>query len=81
LIKTGRLLYRKSDSSAGHATDTVYGDHFAELCSWTGIRRCDHKTSGEMTDLFVNLWGNEKTRDHWKNQQKKKIHHEDECHE
>lgn len=58
----------KSDSSAGHATDTVYGDHFAELCSWTGIRRCDHKTSGEMTDLFVNLWGNEKTRDHWKNQ-------------
>ncbi len=77
LIKTGRLLYRKSDSSAGPATETVYDDNFAELCSWAEIRRCDHKTSSEMTDLFVNLSGNEKTKDHWNNQ----IHHEDECHE
>ena len=73
MIKTGRLLYRKSDSSAGPATETVFDDNFTEQRSWAGIRRCDHKTSSEMTDLFVNLRGNEKTRDHRKNQQKKRF--------
>ncbi len=41
LIKTGRILYSKSDSPIGPATETVYDDNFAELCSWAEIRRCN----------------------------------------
>ena len=72
MIRKGRLLYEKSDSSIGPATETVFDDNFAELCSWAEIRRCDHKSSSEMTDLNVRLWGNEKTKEHWNKQKDEK---------
>ena len=66
LIRTGRLLYEKCDGSIGPATETVHDDNFTELCSWDEIRRCAHKSSIEMTDLFTELWGNEKTKEYRK---------------
>ena len=68
LIKTGRLLYEKRDGSIGPATETVFDDCFAEMCSWAEIRRCDNTSGKEMTDLFTDLWGNEKTKEHRMNQ-------------
>lgn len=76
LIKTGRLLYKKCDGSNGPATETVYDDNFAELCSWAEIRRCDNTSSSEMTDLFVELFGNEKTKEHRMKQKIEKHHNE-----
>ena len=79
LIRTGRLLYQKGDGSSGPATETVYDDRFAEMCSWAEIRRCDNTSSKEMTDLFADLWGNEKTREYRKEQKEnEEAHHDDE---
>ena len=68
LIHSGRHLYYSEDSPIGPPTDMVIDENYATLCPWTEIQKSGNVMSPEATDIFVNIWENEETREQWKKQ-------------
>jgi hypothetical protein len=69
LIGSGRHLYYSEDNPIGPPTDMVIDENYAELCSWTEIQESGNVMHKQLTDIAVNLWENEETREQWKNQE------------
>lgn len=69
LIGSGRHLYYSEDNPIGPPTDMVIDENYAELCSWTEIQESGNVMHKQLTDIAVNLWENEATREQWKNQE------------
>ena len=63
LIHSGRHLYYSQDSPIGPPTDMVIDDDYTELGSWTNIQTSGNVMSEELTDIAVDLWENEETRE------------------
>ena len=72
LIGSGRHLYYSEDNPIGPPTDMVIDENYAELCSWTEIQESGNVMHKQLTDIAVNLWENEETREQWKNQETSK---------
>ena len=70
LIHSGRHLYSSEDSPIGPPTDMVIDENYAELCSWADIQTSGNVMPEELTDIAVDLWENEETREHRKKQNK-----------
>ena len=70
LIHSGRHLYYSEDSPIGPPTDMVIDEKYAELCSWADIQTSGNVMPKELTDIAVDLWENEETREHRKKQNK-----------
>ena len=68
LIGSGRHLYYSQDSPIGPPTDMVIDENYATLCSWAVIQKSGNTMSSELTDVAVDLWENEKTREQRKKQ-------------
>ncbi|MBP5375056.1 MAG: hypothetical protein J6Y38_01835 [Bacteroidaceae bacterium] len=68
LIHSGRHLYYSEDSPLGPPTDMVIDENYAELCSWTKIQKSGNVMPKELTDIAVDLWENEETREQRKKQ-------------
>ena len=63
LIHSGRHLYYSQDSPIGPPTDMVIDENYAELGTWTNIQKSGNVMSEELTDIAVDLWENEETRE------------------
>lgn len=72
LIRTGRHLYYSQDSPIGPPTDMVIDENYAELCSWAEIQQSGNVMPEKLTDIAVNLWENEETREQWNKQSQSK---------
>ena len=72
LITTGRHLYYSEDSPIGPPTDMVIDENYAELCSWAEIQKSGNVMPEKLTDIAVNLWENEETREQWNKQSQSK---------
>ena len=70
MISTGRHLYYSEDSPIGPPTDMIIDKDYAKLCSWAEIQECGNVMPEELTDIAVNLWENEETREQSKKQNK-----------
>ena len=70
LIQSGRHLYYSQDSPIGPPTDMVIDENYATLCSWAEIQESGNVMPKELTDIAVNLWENEETREQRKKQKK-----------
>lgn len=68
LIKTGRHLYYSEDSPIGPPTDMFIDENYSTLCSWAEIQESGNVMPEKLTDIAVNLWENEETREHRKKQ-------------
>ena len=51
-------------------TDMVIDEKYAELCSWADIQTSGNVMPKELTDIAVDLWENEETREQRKKQNK-----------
>lgn len=71
LIHTGRHLYYSEDSPIGPPTDMVIDENYATLCPWAGIQTSGRVMSPELTDIAVDLWENNETREQRKRQSEK----------
>ena len=78
LIKTGRHLYYSQDSPIGPPTDMVIDENYATLCSWANPQKSGNIMSAELTDVAVELWENEETREQHKKQRKSERKESDE---
>ena len=65
LIRKGRHLYYCEDNPIGPPTDIVLDENYASLCSWTEIPSSGHTLGKELTGIGVELFENEKTKEHW----------------
>lgn len=63
LIHTGRHLYYSQDNPIGPPTDMVIDENYATLCPWVEIQKSGNVMSQELTDVAVDLWENEATRE------------------
>ena len=70
LIGTGRHLYYSQDNPIGPPTDMVIDENYVTLCSWAEIQESGNVMPKELTDIAVNLWENEETRNQRKKQKK-----------
>ena len=68
LIHSGRHLYYSQDNPIGPPTDMVIDENYAELCPWTKIQTSGNVMPKELTDIAVELWENEETREQRKRQ-------------
>ena len=68
LIRSGRHLYYSQDSPIGPPTDMVIDENYATLCSWAEIQTSGRVMPNELTDIAVELWENEETREQRKKQ-------------
>ena len=68
LIKTGRHLYYSQDNPIGPPTDMVIDENYAKLCPWAEIQTSGKVMPKELTDIAVELWENEETREQRKRQ-------------
>ena len=68
LIQTGRHLYYSQDSPIGPPTDMVIDENYATLCSWAEIQESGNVMPEKLTDIAVELWENEETREQRKKQ-------------
>lgn len=68
LISSGRHLYYRGDNSIGPCTAMVIDDRYAELCPWAELPECERTMSKELTDVAVELWENDETREQRRNQ-------------
>lgn len=68
LIQTGRHLYYSQDNPIGPPTDMIIDENYATLCSWADIQTSEKVMPSELTDIAVDLWENETTREHRKKQ-------------
>ena len=68
LIRSGRHLYYSQDSPIGPPTDMVIDENYAALCPWAEIQTIGNVMPKELTDIAVELWENEKTREQRKKQ-------------
>ena len=50
-------------ASIGPPTDMVIDENYAELGTWTNIQTSGNVMSEELTDIAVDLWENEETRE------------------
>lgn len=71
LIHSGRHLYYRGDNPIGPATAMVIDEHYAELCPWADLPANERVMSKELTDIAVDLWENEVTREQRKQQDEK----------
>lgn len=72
LIGSGRHLYYSQDSPIGPPTDMVIDENYATLCSWAEIQESGNVMPDKLTDIAVDLWENEETREHRKEQKESK---------
>ena len=70
LIHSGRLLYYSEDNHIGPPTDMIVDENYHDLCSWAEIQTSGNVMPNELTDIAVDLWENEETRQHRKKQKK-----------
>ena len=63
LIRSGRHLYYSEDNPIGPPTDMVIDENYAELCPWAKIQKSGRVMPKELTDIAVELWDNEATRE------------------
>ena len=63
LIHSGRHLYYSADSPIGPPTVMVIDENYAELCPWAKVQKGERTMSKELTDIAVDLWENEPTRE------------------
>ena len=63
LIRSGRHLYYSQDSPIGPPTDMVIDENYAALCPWAEIQTSGNVMPSQLTDIAVDLWENEKTRE------------------
>lgn len=70
LIHSGRLLYYSEDNPIGPPTDMIVDENYHDLCSWAEIQTSGNVMPNELTDIAVDLWENEETRQHRKKQKK-----------
>ena len=63
LIRSGRHLYYSQDSPIGPPTDMVIDENYAALCPWAEIQTSGNVMPAQLTDIAVDLWDNEKTRE------------------
>lgn len=63
LIRSGRHLYYSQDSPIGPPTDMVIDENYAALCPWAEIQTSGNVMPAQLTDIAVDLWENEKTRE------------------
>lgn len=68
LIRSGRHLYYSQDSPIGPPTDMVIDENYAALCPWAEIQTSGNVMPEQLTDIAVELWENEKTREQRKKQ-------------
>lgn len=71
LIHSGRHLYYRGDNFIGPSTAMVIDDRYAELCPWANLPASEKTMSKELTDIAVDLWENEATREQRKKQKEK----------
>ena len=55
----------------GPSTAMVIDDRYAELCPWANLPASEKTMSKELTDIAVDLWENEATREQRKKQKEK----------
>ena len=72
LIHSGRHLYYSQDNPIGPPTDMVIDENYATLCSWAEIQTSGNVMPNELTDVAVELWENEATKEQRKKQRKSK---------
>lgn len=70
LIHTGRHLYYSQDNPIGPPTDMVIDENYIALCPWAEIQTSGRVMPQELTDVAVNLWENEETRQQREKQKK-----------
>ena len=70
LIQSGRHLYYSEDNPIGPPTDMVIDENYATLCSWAEIQESGNVMPEKLTDIAVDLWENEETREQRKKQGK-----------
>lgn len=68
LIHSGRHLYYSADSPIGPPTVMVIDENYAELCPWAKVQKGERTMPKELTDIAVDLWENEPTREQRKKQ-------------
>ena len=68
LIQSGRHLYYSEDSPIGPPTDMVIDENYATLCSWAEIQESGNVMPEKLTDIAVELWETEETREQRKKQ-------------
>lgn len=68
LISTGRHLYYSEDSPIGPPTDMIIDKDYAALCPWAEIQQSGNVMPERLTDIAVDLWENEETREQRKKQ-------------
>lgn len=69
LIHKGRHLYYSEDNPIGPPIDTVFDENYPTLCSWTDIPGSGNKMEKKLTGIAVELFENEKTKEHWRQNQ------------
>ena len=72
LIGSGRHLYYSEDNPIGPPTDMVIDENYATLCPWAKIQTGGKVMPKELTDIAVDLWENEATREQREKQNEKK---------
>ncbi len=69
-FRSGRHLYYSQDSPIGPPTNIVIDEDYTQLRPQANIQRGGNTMSKELTDVAVDLWENEATREQRKKQNK-----------
>ena len=68
LIRKGRHLYMDVDDGYSNPYSHVFDENYATLCPWARIQNSGHQSPSELTNIGVQFFENEKTKEHWNNQ-------------